>query len=69
MIGIKDARVLDPLRGRDEKLSLLIEDGKIAAVETVLDEKRCTEILDASGLVLAPGLIDVHVHFRDQGFT
>ena len=69
MIGIKDARVLDPLRGRDEKLSLLIEDGKIAAMETVLDEKRCTEILDASGLVLAPGLIDVHVHFRDPGFT
>lgn len=69
MLGIRGARVLDPVSGRDEELNLLIEDGKIVSVDTVLDERDGIEILDAAGLVLAPGLVDVHVHFRDPGFT
>ena len=69
MLGIRGARVLDPVSGRDEELNLLIEDGKIVSVDTVLDERDGIEILDAAGLVLAPGLVDIHVHFRDPGFT
>ncbi len=69
MLGIRGARVLDPVSGRDEELNLLIEDGKIVSVDTVLDEREGIEILDAVGLVLAPGLVDIHVHFRDPGFT
>ncbi len=69
MLGIRGARVLDPVSGRDEELNLLIEDGKIVSVDTVLDERDGIEILDAVGLVLAPGLVDIHVHFRDPGFT
>ncbi|MCI9479415.1 MAG: dihydroorotase [Lachnospiraceae bacterium] len=68
-MGIRGARVLDPVSGRDEELNLLIEDGKIVSVDTVLDERDGIEILDAAGLVLAPGLVDIHVHFRDPGFT
>ena len=56
MLGIRGARVLDPVSGRDEELNLL-------------DERDGIEILDAAGLVLAPGLVDIHVHFRDPGFT
>ncbi len=69
MLGIRGARVLDPVSGRDEELNLLIEDGKIVSVDTILDERDGIEILDAAGLVLAPGLVDIHVHFRDPGFT
>lgn len=69
MLGIRGARVLDPVSGRDEELNLLIEDGKIVSVDTAWDERDGIEILDAAGLVLAPGLVDVHVHFRDPGFT
>ncbi len=69
MLGIRGARVLDPVSGRDEELNLLIEDGKIVSVDTVLDERDGIEILDAAGLVLAAGLVDIHVHFRDPGFT
>lgn len=69
MIAIRGARVLDPANGRDEKLDLLIADGKILSVASVPEEGECTEILDASGLILAPGLVDVHVHFRDPGLT
>lgn len=69
MIGIRGVRVLDPLTGRDEKQNLLLADGKILSTTADVREADCTEVLDASGLVAAPGLVDVHVHFRDPGFT
>ena len=70
MIGIRGARVLDPLTGRDERLDLLLAEGKIRSVgEDALKEVDGVEILDASGLTAAPGLVDVHVHFRDPGLT
>ena len=59
---------MDPLSGREEKADLLIEDGKIAAAGH-LDPEPCECVFDASGLVIAPGLVDVHVHFRDPGLT
>ena len=68
-IGIRGARILDPLTGTEKTADILIRDGKIAAVGGPLDESCCGRILEASGLILAPGLVDVHVHFRDPGLT
>ena len=66
--GICGAKILDPVNGTEKKADVLIENGRIAAVGE-LDESRCERIVDASGLTLAPGLVDVHVHFRDPGLT
>ncbi|MDU5324352.1 MAG: dihydroorotase [Peptoniphilus harei] len=67
---IKGGRVIDPLSKRDEVLDIKIEDGKI--VEIVKDIEASSdkeEIIDARGKIVVPGLIDVHVHFRDPGQT
>lgn len=69
MIGIRGVRVLDPANGRDEVLDLIIADGKIVSLDKTPEEAGCDRILDGSGLTAAPGLIDVHVHFRDPGLT
>lgn len=65
---IKNARMIDPSTDVDRVGDLLIENGKIVEV----GEGLCTAgvtVLDASGLVAAPGLVDMHVHLRDPGFT
>lgn len=65
---IQNARILDPSQNRDEIGDILIENGKIAQVGGKLpaDDAQC---IDASGLCAVPGLIDMHVHLRDPGFT
>ena len=47
---------------------ILIEDGKIAAISEKIEETGEMTVVDASGLIVAPGLVDMHVHFRDPGF-
>jgi dihydroorotase len=69
MTGIRGGYLVDPASGREGTADLVIEDGKILSVGEPLDEKACDRILDASGLIIAPGLVDVHVHFRDPGLT
>ena len=69
MIGIRNVRVLDPANGRDERGNLLIAEGKIVSVDANLEETQGVRILEGAGLVAAPGLVDVHVHFRDPGLT
>lgn len=60
------ARVVDPSTGRDGVADVLIEDGVIvAALEGSEDG---TDTIDAAGLVLAPGLVDLHTHLREPGF-
>lgn len=68
---IKGGRIIDPLSRTDEVLDIRIEKGIIAEIEKSIDEKKYPneEIINASGKVLVPGLIDVHVHFRDPGQT
>ena len=61
---IRGGRVIDPALGIDKRADVLIEDGRIAAVGRVA--KRAKTI-DAKGLIVAPGLIDMHVHFREPG--
>jgi len=64
---IKNGRVVDPSTGTDETLDILIHDGRIEAVEKKLTHKGA-EVFDATGLVVAPGFIDLHVHLREPGF-
>ena len=64
---IKNGRVVDPSTGTDETLDILIKDGRIEAVDKKLAYKGA-EIFDATGLVVAPGFIDMHVHLREPGF-
>ena len=65
---IKNGRVMNPADGRDEIADVWVEDGIIREIGTGItaDADAC---IDATGLIVAPGLVDVHVHFRDPGFT
>ena len=64
---IQGGRVLDPARKIDCQLDLLIEDGKIAHQGRDLSAEGA-QVLDVAGLVVAPGLVDMHVHLREPGF-
>ena len=67
---IKGGRVIDPLSKRDEVLDIKIEDGKIVKLAKDIEASSGNEeIIDARGKIVVPGLIDVHVHFRDPGQT
>ena len=63
---IKNGRVIDPAAGIDAVGDVLIEDGKIAGVGPNLNSLGA-EIFDATGLVVTPGFIDMHVHLREPG--
>ena len=63
---VKGGRVVNPAVQQDEICDILIEDGKIKAVGTNLPAEGA-EVYDASGLVVAPGFIDMHVHLRQPG--
>ena len=65
-ILIQNGHVIDPLTGRDEVCDVLVRDGKIQKIGTALSEEA-EQVLDASGCYVMPGLIDLHVHFRDPG--
>ncbi len=65
-ILIKGGRVISPAQKLDETCDILIDKGKIAAIGKGLDGKGA-EVIDASGKVVTPGLIDIHVHLRDPG--
>lgn len=65
---LKGAHVVDPQVGLDGFRDVLIEDGKIAAVSEALEAPAGAEVVDAHDKYLVPGLVDMHVHFRDPGF-
>ena len=64
---IKHGRVVDPSQRLDEGLNVLIVDGKVARIAERIEDKEA-DIFDATGLVIAPGFVDVHVHLREPGF-
>ncbi len=63
---IKNGRVIDPASKTDETLDILIEGGKIAAINGRIEAGEA-EVIDASRLVVCPGFIDMHVHIREPG--
>ena len=65
---LKGAHVVDPQVDLDDVRDVLIDGDKIAAVGESLDAPEGAEVIDAAGKYLVPGLVDMHVHFRDPGF-
>jgi len=64
---IRNGRIIDPANGRDAVEDLFIVDGKIADQSAFRNQKSAIEEIDAKGLIVAPGLIDMHVHLREPG--
>lgn len=64
---LKNARVIDPSQGIDRTADILVEAGKIKRIGEIGTEAE--RVIDASGLIAAPGLVDMHVHLRDPGQT
>lgn len=67
MIVFRGPRVVDPAGGRDEVADVLVRDGRIEAVGPDA-EAGAAEVFECDGLVLAPGLVDLHTHLREPGF-
>ena len=64
---VRGGRLLDPARGIDAALDVLLADGVVAEVGERIAVPRGVEVLEAAGRLVAPGLIDVHVHLREPG--
>ncbi len=63
---IKNARVIDPAQYHDKKADILIEDGMIKGIGSF---ESADLVINAGGMIAAPGLVDMHVHLRDPGQT
>jgi len=66
---IRNGRIIDPANRRDEIGDLVIANGRVADQSAIRNQKSEIEEIDASGLIVAPGLIDMHVHLREPGFA
>ena len=65
---IRNGRIIDPANGRDEIGDLLVIDGRIAPLSQLSTLDSQPDEIDAANLIVCPGLIDIHVHFREPGF-
>ncbi len=68
ILWISGGRVIDPANKRDDTGDVFAVDGKIVA-ELTEDEKNAAERIEADGLIVCPGFVDIHVHLRDPGQT
>ena len=68
MLLIKNGRVMDPKSGLDQVCDVLVKDTQIVEIAPEIKADGA-QVLDATGLVVAPGLVDIHVHFREPGQT
>lgn len=69
MILIKNGTLVRPESMTMEQKSIVVEDGRIKEIGEGYQDADFKQVIDAKGMMVAPGLIDVHVHFRDPGFT
>lgn len=69
MMLIKNGRVINPLTKRDEIIDIVIQDEYIHRLGEYHESADYDRIIDATGMIVSPGLIDVHSHFRDPGQT
>ncbi len=70
MLLIKNGYMIDPKSGREGKCDILVDKDKIVKIGEKLHTLSAEDkVIDAEGLLVAPGLVDVHVHFREPGFT
>ena len=67
IVRIANGRIIDPANKRDELADLWIVDGVFAGPSIGTSPPSETELINATGLIVAPGLIDMHVHFREPG--
>ena len=66
---IRNGRIIDPANRRDEIGDLFVVDGRIAKQSELSNQESAVDEIDATGLIVSPGLIDIHVHFREPGFA
>jgi dihydroorotase len=67
---LKGGRVIDPKNGVDRVADVAVKDGRVAAIGADLDASRAARALDVSGLIITPGLVDIHVHlFHTTGIA
>lgn len=69
MILIQGGRVIDTEKGEENRADVVIEGDRIAGIGSYADDGSYDRVIDAANCVVAPGLVDVHVHFRDPGLT
>jgi dihydroorotase len=73
MLLLKNGYVMDPKSKTEEKMDVLVAEGRILQMEKQIKEEsisdKTLEIIDVAGKIVAPGLVDVHAHFRDPGYT
>ena len=71
MILIRGGRLLDPASGRDERADIVLEGSEIKGIYGAGEapDVAYEQVIEAENLAVAPGLVDVHVHFRDPGLT
>lgn len=65
---LRGGRVLDPASGTDKIADVLVEDGRVKAIEKSVKPPKEARVIDCAGLWVTPGLIDIHVHLREPGF-
>lgn len=68
-ILIKNGHIINPANNFNEISDILIENEKIIKISKNIEETPDTYTIDASGFIVSPGLIDIHVHFREPGYT
>ena len=68
MLLIKGGRLIDPSQGIDGIADLLVEDGVVSGMAQHIDPPEHAEVIDATGMIVSPGFIDVHCHLREPGF-
>ncbi len=68
-IVIKGGRVINPATQMDEPADVLVSEGRILKIEKNIPKEEAERIISAEGCFVMPGFIDLHVHFRDPGYT